>query len=90
MTENRVSIIGLGKVGVTLAASLANAGAKVIGFDLSERVVSDIEQSKFKTNEPDVENLVNSTLHKDLFVTDQIENAVLNSDISFVIVPTPK
>src|SRR6185436_19072210 len=35
----RIGIIGLGYVGLPLAVEFANAGFKVIGYDVSERVV---------------------------------------------------
>src|SRR4026209_2340798 len=37
--EIRFGIIGLGYVGLPLAIALANAGYKVLGFDVSHRVV---------------------------------------------------
>ena len=42
MNNNRVSIIGLGKVGLTLAVNLSNSGSNVIGFDLSEKLINQI------------------------------------------------
>ena len=41
-----VSIIGLGYVGLPLAVAAANAGFKVIGVDLDEVKVSDINKGK--------------------------------------------
>ncbi len=89
MQKDRISVIGLGKVGITLAVNLANSGSDVIGFDLNEELISDIKCANFKTYEPQVQNLLTSSLNKNLFVTDNIEKAILTSDISFVIVPTP-
>ena len=47
MQKDRISVIGLGKVGVTLAVNLANSGSDVIGFDLNEDLISDIEFANF-------------------------------------------
>ena len=41
MKSKDISIIGLGKVGITLAANFATANMKVIGFDLSKKLISD-------------------------------------------------
>lgn len=89
MINNQISIIGLGKVGITLASSLAQAGAKVIGFDISERLTNEIEAKQYRTDEPKVQTLINSNLNKNLFITNDIDTAVMNSNISFVIVPSP-
>ena len=41
-TENRVAIVGLGKIGVPLAVQFASKGAKVAGYDISEQRVAEI------------------------------------------------
>lgn len=89
MINNRVSVIGLGKVGLTLAVNLSNSGSNVIGFDLSEKLINEIKNLKFETKEPMVQDKLYSTLNKNFFVTSDIKEAVIRSDISFVIVPTP-
>ena len=89
MKSKDISIIGLGKVGITLAANFATANMKVIGFDLSKKLISEILNNEYKTNEPEVEEKIYSTLNKNFLITNDIENAILNTDTSFVIVPTP-
>ena len=89
MDSNNISVVGLGKVGITLAANLADSGKQVFGYDLSEKLISDITDFKFKSNEPLVEEKVYDNLNKSFFVTSDINKAILNTDISFVIVPTP-
>ncbi|MDX2060712.1 MAG: NAD(P)-binding domain-containing protein, partial [Gemmatimonadales bacterium] len=39
-------IIGLGYVGLPLAVELANAGFRVLGFDVSQRVVDGLNAGK--------------------------------------------
>jgi UDP-N-acetyl-D-glucosamine dehydrogenase len=44
--ETLFGIIGLGYVGLPLAVELANAGYRVLGYDISQRVVDSINQGK--------------------------------------------
>jgi UDP-N-acetyl-D-glucosamine dehydrogenase len=44
--EALFGIIGLGYVGLPLAVELANAGFKVLGYDISQRVVDGLNQGK--------------------------------------------
>ncbi len=44
--ETLFGIIGLGYVGLPLAVELANAGYRVLGYDISQRVVDSLNQGK--------------------------------------------
>ena len=44
--ENRIAVIGLGYVGLPLAALCARQGYSVVGFDLNARVVASLQQGK--------------------------------------------
>lgn len=84
-----VAVVGLGKIGLTLAAVFANNGYKVFGADISKSVVSSINQgiSHIK-NEPGLEELV-SQAHKNkaLSATSVTSKAVEQSKVIIVIVP---
>ena len=54
MTSDAVSVIGLGKVGVTLVAALTAAGYRVTGVDVVESQVKALNDGSFRTNEPGV------------------------------------
>jgi UDP-N-acetyl-D-mannosaminuronic acid dehydrogenase len=56
-----VSIFGLGKMGLPLAAVLADHGATVIGVDIDPTVVSAVESGESPVgNEPGLPNLIAS------------------------------
>src|SRR4051794_12373191 len=87
MTE-RISVIGLGKLGASMAAAFASRGFDVIGVDVNARVVELVSQGRAPVQETGLDELI--TANKDrIRATLDHEDAVLNSDISFVIVPTP-
>ena len=83
-----VSVIGLGKLGSPLAAVLASKGFSVIGYDLNPRVVEDLNAGLAPVDEPQLQELI--TAHGPrLRATSDCTDAVIASDVTFVIVPTP-
>jgi UDPglucose 6-dehydrogenase len=83
-----VSVFGLGKVGVTLAAALLGAGYRVIGVDVSDALVKSFDDRSFTTEEPGVMEQLSGA--GDRFkATLSSDEAVVGSQFSFVIVPTP-
>lgn len=85
----KISVFGLGKVGLTLSSCLAAAGHDVIGVDISERLVDALNDGSLKTGEPGVQERLDRTAGKSLTATLSVEDAVRDSDLSFLIVPTP-
>lgn len=84
-----VSVIGLGKIGLTLAAVFANNGFNVFGADINKNVVTSINQGKSHVkNEPELDHLVSSAhANKTLSATTSTSVAVAQSNIIVVIVP---
>lgn len=87
MIEN-VSVIGLGKLGASMLAGMAHRGFNVIGVDIAESSVRAVNEGRAPVQETGLAEMI--AAHKDkVRATLSHEEAVLNSDISFVIVPTP-
>lgn len=84
----KLSVIGLGKLGSPLLAVLANSGFHVIGLDVNLTLVNKINAGIAPVVEPDLQNYLNGSKEKIRATTD-FNDAVLNSDLTFVIVPTP-
>jgi UDPglucose 6-dehydrogenase len=87
MIEN-VSVIGLGKLGASMAAAFASRGLNVIGVDVNERSVELVNEGKAPVQETNLEKYISENKER-IRATLNHEDAILNSDISFVIVPTP-
>lgn len=87
MTE-RISIFGLGKLGAVLAAVTASRGFDVIGMDLDERVVGEVNAGRPPVTETGLAALMRDA-HFRLRATTRVADAVDSSDIAFIIVPTP-
>ncbi len=83
---NRVSVIGLGYIGLPTAAVIASRGVEVIGVDISQHAVDTINQGKIHIVEPDLDMLVQSAVTTGkLKATIEPEAA----DVFMIAVPTP-
>jgi UDPglucose 6-dehydrogenase len=83
-----IAVFGLGKLGSPLAAVLASTGHTVIGVDVNPALVAAINQGKVPVPEPGLQECLDRAKGRLRATTDFLE-AVSNTDISFIIVPTP-
>lgn len=83
-----ISVFGLGKLGAVIAALHACNGHKVIGVDINENFVLLINNGKSPHQEPILQELIDGA-KGNLSATTDVEKAVLHSDASYLIVPTP-
>lgn len=84
----KLSIVGLGKLGAPLSAVMARAGFEVFGIDFNNAFVDAINAGKAPVEEPQLQEFIDKTDGR-LKATTKYEQAILNSDITMVIVPTP-
>ena len=83
-----VAVIGLGKLGGTMAGCLASRGFNVIGVDVSQKIVNALNAGRAPAQETGLDELI-AKYKERIRATLSHEDAILNSDLSFVIVPTP-
>ena len=88
MTSPRVSIIGLGKLGASMAGGMASRGIEVIGVDVNRRAVDAINDGRAPVQETDLDAYIGANRER-IRATMSHTEAVQQSDISFIIVPTP-
>jgi UDPglucose 6-dehydrogenase len=84
----KVSVIGLGKLGASMAAAFASRGLEVVGVDVNQRSIDLVNEGRAPVQETDLDETIAANKER-IRATASHEDAVLNSDISFVIVPTP-
>jgi len=84
----KVSIIGLGRLGYPLATCYAAKGFEVIGVDLNPKTVEIINGGLSPVEEPGVEDLLENAPYSFEAIKDG-KAAVLRTDVSVLIVPTP-
>lgn len=83
-----LSVIGLGKLGAPMAACLAAKGFPVIGVDVDARKADALNRAQAPVFEPGLPELLQVAKTR-LKATQDIPTAVLNSEVTFVVVPTP-
>ena len=83
-----VAVIGLGKLGSPMAASISAHGVGVIGADLDASKVEAINRGEPPVNETNLADYIRRG-RAHLRATTDIEAAVAEAEITFVIVPTP-
>lgn len=85
-----VAVYGLGKMGLPLATLFADAGAKVIGADISSAVTESINNGKNHIlEEPGLSELVEKNVSAGrLRATTDLEAAAKGSDVKVILVPT--
>lgn len=86
--KERLSVFGLGKLGCTMLACFASKGWQVIGMDVNKLSVDTVNKGKSPIYEPGVNELIGK-FKDNISATSDTEYAVRNTDVSFVIVPTP-
>src|SRR5215467_2795072 len=92
MTETdspRISIIGMGYVGLCTAAVFGSKGLKIIGIDVDQDRVRSIAAGISPFYEPKLDQIIRKTIKtKKLQVTSDIEG-IAQTDITFLTVGTP-
>ena len=82
----RISVLGLGYVGLPSAAVFADSGLSVIGVDIDSKAVETINSGKAHIVEPNLDELLSKVVgNGSLRATTQAEKA----DVFVIAVPTP-
>lgn len=84
----KISVIGLGHLGLPLATLLAAAGHDVQGMDQDARLIARLGNGQMTTHEPGLKDLFTDTAAR-LYFTTSAAGAAAASDISIILVPTP-
>lgn len=86
MSFEKVSVIGLGYIGLPTAAVIASRGIEVIGIDVSEKAVDTINQGKVHIVEPDLDMVVQAAVTLGKLRASLIPEP---ADAFMIAVPTP-
>ena len=84
---SNITILGIGRLGLGLALLIEKAGYNVLGVDINEEYVKQLNNKTFKTKEPEYENLLQNS--KNFKVTLDLNEGLQYSDIIFIMVQTP-
>ncbi len=81
-----VCIVGLGYIGLPTAAVIARSGMKVLGVDISQKVVETINRGEIHIEEVDLDALVQAVVRNGML---RASTSVEPSDVFVIAVPTP-
>ncbi|MEX0451991.1 nucleotide sugar dehydrogenase [Spiribacter sp. 218] len=84
--QPRIAVIGLGYVGLPLAAAFSEA-YPVIGFDIDPRRISELEAGRDRTEELDAEGMATAAANGISYTSDI--DALRDCNVFVVTVPTP-
>ena len=82
----KVTIMGLGYIGLPTAALIASRRINVLGVDINENVIETINEGKIHIVEPDLDGLVHKVVSKGYLKADIKPD---KSDVFIIAVPTP-
>ncbi len=86
----RVCVIGLGRIGLPLAASLANSGYDVAGLELNESIVKKLNLGNSHiTDEPGLADMVKSAVSSKKLSATTNTSAIGESNVIIICVSTP-
>jgi UDPglucose 6-dehydrogenase len=88
MTD-RVSLVGMGKLGLCLAAVFAKRGLITVAVDIERSTVEAVNQGQSPVVEPKLQEFIREVGGKTLRATLEHAEAIEQSEITFVLVATP-
>jgi UDP-N-acetyl-D-mannosaminuronic acid dehydrogenase len=86
MTVRRITVMGLGYIGLPTASLLATKGHQVVGVDVREQVVQTIARGEIHIVEPELDVLVRAAVSSGNLVPSLVPAA---ADVFIIAVPTP-
>jgi len=82
----KITIVGMGYIGLPTSIAFAQAGFNVNGYDVNEEVISTLKSGKIHIKEPDLQQVFEKVLNSGkLKPTNKLEK----SDVFIICVPTP-
>jgi nucleotide sugar dehydrogenase len=85
--SKKITVIGIGKLGLGFALMLENAGFHVLGVDIRQDYVDSINNKTFTSDEPFYNELLASSIN--LYATTSMEEGISFSNTIFILVQTP-
>jgi len=89
LNTKKISVVGLGKLGLGFAACLAHRGFYVVGVDVNQELVAAINNGSSPIVEPGLSELIAKYGGNKLKATTDHRQAIEETDITFILVATP-
>jgi UDP-N-acetyl-D-glucosamine dehydrogenase len=86
--HNNITVVGQGYVGLPIAVSAAEAGYKVIGYDIDRLKITNLKSGITDSNEISISRILDLQSSGNLHFTSELDDKV-RTDIFIIAVPTP-
>ncbi|MBS3055938.1 MAG: nucleotide sugar dehydrogenase [Candidatus Aenigmarchaeota archaeon] len=85
--NDKVAVIGLGKVGIPIVAQCLSKGMNVTGIDINNQTIENLNKGIINVDEPEAENIIKKALERKFFVASTKFEDISECDIVIVIIP---
>ena len=85
-SKKKLTVVGMGYIGLPTATLFATAGFKVFGYDVNEQIIDTLKSGKIHIVEPDLQEAFENALNSGNLIP---TNELIESDIFIICVPTP-
>jgi UDP-N-acetyl-D-glucosamine dehydrogenase len=89
LPDKKIAVIGLGYVGLPLAALCAKKGYQVVGLDANEQIVASLEEGRCHIRDEAVEGLLAAAIASNNFQATSDAETIADCSIYLICVPTP-
>ena len=86
MTKKKIVVIGLGYIGLPTSVLIANAGYEVLGYDINEAIVKNLNKGILHIREPGLEKNLKRAIKNKKFIA---HSKIQKGDVYIICVPTP-
>lgn len=84
--KEKITVIGIGRLGLSFALLLDSKGYDVCGCDINEKYIKSLSDKTFRSDEPQINELLSNS---EINFTTNYTEAFNHSPIIFLFVPTP-
>jgi UDPglucose 6-dehydrogenase len=88
MNINKISLIGLGKLGLPLLVTFANNGQEIIGIDIDQEKINLLKDKKIPFFEPKLDEYLKLG-YKNIDLNTTFDDVVNDTDVFIILVNTP-
>lgn len=87
--SEKIAVLGLGYVGLTLAMGLADVGFRVCGVDINPEVVDSLRRGSPHIFEPGLQEILRRSLRNERFSVHREPGDIVDADVWVIAVGTP-
>ena len=88
MNIEKISLIGLGKLGLPLLCTFANSGQKILGVDIDTKKIDNLRKKILPFYEPRLPEYLNNGL-KNIQVVNNCNDVIKDTEVAIILVNTP-